>query len=237
MVAPISSPATWKFHIIQLGVVYQKKRSPAPISECSASGFEVFEQHAAVPVHDALGQAGGAGGEQDPQRMVEIDLLGGQFGAARSATESQSSTSGTAIPSCDTTTVARTVGARPARRDIAGLVMRLSRRTGIRPRYQDDRFQLPETIQCRLGRIVLAAGTPHRTEGAVPRKAITASAIFGRYPITRSPGRTPAHAGSPRTRRCRPSSSDQEISVSPPFSSAYTMAGRSVRACRAIRST
>ena len=35
------------------------------------SGFEVFEDHPAVAVHDALGRAGGAGGEQHPQRVVE----------------------------------------------------------------------------------------------------------------------------------------------------------------------
>ena len=34
-------------------------------------GFEVLEDHPAVAVHDALGRAGGAGGEQHPQRVVE----------------------------------------------------------------------------------------------------------------------------------------------------------------------
>ena len=33
--------------------------------------FQVFEDHPAVAVHDALGPAGGAGGEEHPQRMVE----------------------------------------------------------------------------------------------------------------------------------------------------------------------
>ena len=36
-----------------------------------SGGLEVFEQHPAVAVHDALGPAGGAGGEEHPQRMVE----------------------------------------------------------------------------------------------------------------------------------------------------------------------
>ena len=35
MVAPTSRPATWKFHIIQLGLVYQKKVSSRPMSDCS----------------------------------------------------------------------------------------------------------------------------------------------------------------------------------------------------------
>jgi len=36
IVAPTSRPAIWKFHIIQLGLVYQKKTSSRPISDCSA---------------------------------------------------------------------------------------------------------------------------------------------------------------------------------------------------------
>src|SRR5690606_20837735 len=38
-------------------------------------GFEVFEDDAAVAVDDRLGQAGGAGGVDDPQGMVERDVL------------------------------------------------------------------------------------------------------------------------------------------------------------------
>ncbi len=40
-----------------------------------AEQLEVVEQHPAVAVHDALGHAGGARGEQHPQRRVEADPL------------------------------------------------------------------------------------------------------------------------------------------------------------------
>lgn len=42
--------------------------------------LEVFEQDAALGLDDGLGQAGGAGGVQDPQRMVERDLFEDRFG-------------------------------------------------------------------------------------------------------------------------------------------------------------
>ena len=35
-------------------------------------GLQMFQDHAAVSVHDALGRPGGAGGEQHPQRVIEI---------------------------------------------------------------------------------------------------------------------------------------------------------------------
>ncbi|CAM5328525.1 hypothetical protein SCHAM137S_02116 [Streptomyces chartreusis] len=44
-----------------------------------AEGLEVFEQHTAVAVDDALGQAGGAGGEDDPQGVV-VAVGGDQHG-------------------------------------------------------------------------------------------------------------------------------------------------------------
>ena len=59
-------------------------------------GLEVFQHHAAVAVHDSLGCAGGAGGEQHPQRVIEghrrdIDCLrvGDEFAVARAVDEQQ----------------------------------------------------------------------------------------------------------------------------------------------------
>ena len=46
-----------------------------PQVHVQALQLELFQQDPAVPVHDRLGQAGGAGGEQDPQRVVERHLL------------------------------------------------------------------------------------------------------------------------------------------------------------------
>ena len=44
--------------------------------------LEVFEEDAALGLDDGLGQAGGAGGVEDPQRVVEGDLLEDRFGVA-----------------------------------------------------------------------------------------------------------------------------------------------------------
>lgn len=45
--------------------------------------LEVFEQDAALGLDDGLGQSGGAGGVQDPQRVVEGDLFEDRFGVVR----------------------------------------------------------------------------------------------------------------------------------------------------------
>ena len=66
---------TQKFHIIQPVVVKKNARSPRAQVEVEGLQLELLEQDAAVAVHDRLGQAGGAGGEQHPQRVVEGHLL------------------------------------------------------------------------------------------------------------------------------------------------------------------
>lgn len=45
--------------------------------------LEVFEQDAALGLDDGFGQAGGAGGVQDPQRVAEGDLFEDRFGVVR----------------------------------------------------------------------------------------------------------------------------------------------------------
>ena len=46
--------------------------------EMEIERLEVFEHHAALAMHDGLGQAGGAGGVDHPQRMVEGHVFGVQ---------------------------------------------------------------------------------------------------------------------------------------------------------------
>ena len=47
----------------------------APQVELEGEALQRVHQHAAVAVHDRLGRARGAGGKDDPQRMVERQLL------------------------------------------------------------------------------------------------------------------------------------------------------------------
>jgi hypothetical protein len=85
MVVPPSSAADLAaFHMIQPVELYQWKRSPVstvagPRSLCSAI-FSMFEHDAAMAVHDGLGQAGGAAGIDDPQRVVEGQPVGREAG-------------------------------------------------------------------------------------------------------------------------------------------------------------
>ena len=72
-----------RFHIIQPVVVNQKNRSPGLSSSCRAKALQVLEDDAAVPVHDALGQPGGAGGVEHPQRVVERHRVELQLGRGR----------------------------------------------------------------------------------------------------------------------------------------------------------
>ena len=58
-------------------------RAVGPGVEVQAEELVVLEQHAAVTVHDALGQAGGAGREQHPQRRVEVDPVEAELGRRR----------------------------------------------------------------------------------------------------------------------------------------------------------
>ena len=112
IVAPVSSAAAATFHMIQAVEVYQSKRSPGPTSHVQAERTcGCSSTSAAVPVHDPLGQAGGAGGVDDPQRRLEGQrlerrlLLVGDASAQVSAPlgSSPGSSRGTAI-------VVRTVG-------------------------------------------------------------------------------------------------------------------------------
>ena len=70
-----SSAETSAFHIIQAVVVNHSSRSPGPQVPAQAVVLEVLEQDAAVAVHDRLRQAGGAGGEEDAERVVERHRL------------------------------------------------------------------------------------------------------------------------------------------------------------------
>ena len=74
------------FHMIQAVEVYQKKRSPAPTSMCSAGQLALLQHDAAVPVHDALGQPGGARTSRGSTAGVEGS--GSNTGSCSSATAS-----------------------------------------------------------------------------------------------------------------------------------------------------
>ena len=53
----------------------RKHRSPARMSRCSESVLRLFEQDAAVALHDGLGDTRRARGIQDPERMIEGQRL------------------------------------------------------------------------------------------------------------------------------------------------------------------
>ena len=78
---PTSSAETSAFHIIQAVVENHSSRSPGPRSQLRRVVLQVLEQDPAVAVHDRLGLAGGAGGEQHAQRVgerhrLELELAG-----------------------------------------------------------------------------------------------------------------------------------------------------------------
>ena len=76
---PSSSP-TRKFHTIHPVVEKKNPRSAGPQVDVQLQ-LELFQQDAAVPVDDRLGQAGGAGRVQDPQRVLERHLLIAEVGS------------------------------------------------------------------------------------------------------------------------------------------------------------
>jgi hypothetical protein len=83
-VVPSSSAETCRFHITQPELLYQWKRSGMGAQpgvaglqvEVEGVQLEHLEHHAAVAVHDGLGQPGGAAGIDDPQRVREGHRLG-----------------------------------------------------------------------------------------------------------------------------------------------------------------
>jgi hypothetical protein len=77
-VVPLSRPLICAFHITQPVELYQWKRSPKLLGCVAAADVVVqglerqrHDDGAAVAMHDGLGQAGGAAGIDDPQRVVK----------------------------------------------------------------------------------------------------------------------------------------------------------------------
>src|SRR6476660_5931550 len=96
-----NSPATWKFHIIQLGLVYQKNVSSAPISDCRATAFKCSSTTPPCPCRIPFGS---------PVVPEENRIHSGWSNST--GTVSSSLVSASAVSS-DARTVARSVG-RPA---------------------------------------------------------------------------------------------------------------------------
>ena len=169
------------FHTTQLVLPTTSSCSPGRRSECSAEGLEVLEDDAAVAVHDALGHARGAGGEEHPQRVVERQRVGRPRSARRPARR----------PSCAVARrrPARRPGGRPRRRpggSAAGRGPRSARRCGRCPDRRSG------SRRRRSGRRARAAGDGRRSR---PRRTPGRRPTTPRPPTPRRAARRPPRSG------------------------------------------
>ena len=132
------------------------------------NGLQVFEQHAAVAVHDALGQPGRAGREQHPQRMVERRPVSARQPASRDASRRP-----TAVASGERA-APMPVDARwsPAAIGSPARISATAARAVVDPAAvavavggeQHGRLELAEPAQRGARRVVHPAGRPDRAE-------------------------------------------------------------------------
>lgn len=131
-----------------------------------ANRFEMLQEYSSVPVHNSLGLAGGAGGVQHPEWVLEIDRNGRYFSRVLDGLQ--------AVPGDDirqrpahTGNQHRRDQARksgPQRLDIGGLIVQLAAETVAVGGDQDLRRQLAQAIEGGLRGIVLTTGTPDGAE-------------------------------------------------------------------------
>lgn len=151
-----------------------------------AEGLEVFEQDPAVPVDDALGQSGGAGGEDDPQGVVERHRGDGEVLDAADRV-----LPGNRQP--------RVPALGPRKAHVVHEHRGLQRRQGggeferggaavvggaveeVAVRGDEHRgFELREAVGGRLGYVVLAAHRPHRAQACGGEEGDDGVGVLGR---------------------------------------------------------
>lgn len=128
--------------------------------------LEVFEQDAALGLDDGLGQAGGAGGVQHPQRVVERDLLVVGFGLGRGRrVPVQGAFGGLGAEQRDVDGGAHRGQSGAQFGDSGGAVVGLAAVAVAVDREQHDRLDLLEAVQHAAGAEVGGAGGPYAADG------------------------------------------------------------------------
>lgn len=128
--------------------------------------FELFEQHAAVAVHDAFRPAGGAGGVQHPQGVVEGDRGEDRFGRVRDhlSPEGVAPAGGGRPAVTDPQHLAQTGDLVTERVDGVAVVVDRSGVPGAVGGNQDDGIELCEPVGGPGGAVFRTACTPDGSE-------------------------------------------------------------------------
>lgn len=128
--------------------------------------LEVFEQDAALGLDDGLGEAGGAGGVQHPQRMSEGDLLEDGFGVRRrEGGPVEGAFRGVGAQQRDVDDGAQGGEFAAQLGDGVGAVVFLAAVAVAVDGEQDDGFHLLEAVEDAAGAEVGGAGGPDGSDG------------------------------------------------------------------------
>lgn len=127
--------------------------------------LQVLQQDAALGLDDRLGQAGGAGGVQHPQRVVEGDLLVDRFPVAGDqGVPLQRALGGGGAQQRDVDDGAQRGQFGAQFRHDRGAVVLLAAVAVAVDGEQDDRLDLLETVEDAAGAEVGGAGGPHAAD-------------------------------------------------------------------------
>ena len=130
--------------------------------EVQAGLLEVLDEDAALRLDDGLGQPGGAGGVEHPQRVVERDLLVDRFGGdGDQVVPVQGAFGGIGAEQRDVHHRAQRGQFAAQFGDGRGAVVLLAAVAVAVHGEQDDRFDLLEAVQDAAGAEVGGAGGPH----------------------------------------------------------------------------
>lgn len=151
-----------------------------------AEGLEVFQQDASVAVDDAFGQACGAGGEDDPQRVVERNRGDGEvLGAAGRVLPGNRQLRGPGRGPREAQVIhedrglERGQGGSEVEGGCATVVAGAVEEVAVRG-DEHGRFELGEAVGGGLGRVVLAAHGPHRAEAGGGEEGDDGVGVLGR---------------------------------------------------------